>query len=284
MFPRLTFPLKLLKPTAIYVVVWALCLADWMWARSSETWRVWPEGIWFALSLPLTAYWIAWSGWLWRMEGDEFVVPPLGGATKSDDAEDRLKAELRTDDSAFLVRRNLVWSVSTIFLWQASVFFADVLDLPATRVGLATWGMWSLYFLGMVWVVWAVERASHFYETRRYERRRREQSEAIEFARAAHRATHDDDVDDERVHNPLDPHAWYFGRRSRKLNQSLTWISAYSVCFSIAFLVFTQIGGCSDIYEMPAGGGQQAQIAQAVKIQKVIKKKFVVNQIGRAHV
>src|SRR5712691_4925057 len=259
MFPCLTFPPKLIKQTAIYVAVWVLCLADWMWGRSLETWwRAWPEGLWFALSVPLSAYWIAWAGWLSRLD-------------------DAIETASAADDSSFLIRRNLVWSVAAIFLWQVSVFFADALDLPHARVGLATWGTWSLFFLGLVWVVWFVERASRFYEERRYERRRHEQWEAIEFGRSAHRATHDDDADDERVHNPLDPHAWYYGRRSRKLNQSLTWMSAYSLCFSIAFLVFTQIGGCSDIYEMPAGGGQQAQIAQAVKIQKIIKKKFVVN-------
>ncbi len=43
-------------------------------------------------------------------------------------------------------------------------------------------------------------------------------------------------------------------------------------------MVMSQIRGCSEIYEMPAGGGKaNAQIAQAVKIQKVIKKKFVIN-------
>ncbi len=276
MFPRLTFPAKLVKQTAIYVAVWVLCLTDWMWGRSIETWwRAWPEGIWFALSVPLSAYWIAWAGWLCRMEdGDNAslnalrrIAGDVGPAT----------SEQPSDESAFLIRRNLVWSVAAIFLWQVSVFFSDALDLPHARVGLATWGTWSLFFLGLVWVVWFVERASRFYEEQRYERRRREQSAAIEFARSAHRATHDDDADDERVHNPLDPHAWYYGRRARKLNQSLTWMSVYSLCFSIAFLVFTQIGGCSDIYEMPAGGGQPAQIAQAVKIQKIIKKKFVVN-------
>ena len=31
------------------------------------------------------------------------------------------------------------------------------------------------------------------------------------------------------------------------------------------------------MYEMPAGGGQQKTVAQTVKIQKVIRKKFVVN-------
>jgi len=251
MFPHLTFPPKLLKQTAIYVAVWLLCLADWMWGRSIETWwRAWPEGIWFALSVPVSVCWLSWAGW---------------------------KCGTEQDRSTFLVRRHLVWSVVAVFAWQLAVFFADACDLHAARVALASWGVWSFYFLGMLWVVWFVERASHFYEEQRYQRLRQANPQAFEFARSGHRTTHDDEPDAVRVQNPLDPHAWYFGRRSRKLNQSLAWMSGYSICFLLAFLVFTQMGGCTDIYEMPAGGGQQAQIAQAVKIQKVIKKKFVVN-------
>ena len=288
MFPRLTFPPKLLKQTAIYVAVWCLCLADWMWGRSIETWwRAWPEGLWFLLSLPLSAYWIAWAGWLCRLDaGDDASLDALLKLVKemptrfrhsSDDQKTAASSSHSFDESAFLIRRHLVWSVSSIFLWQLGVFLADAGDLHALRAGLATWGTWTLYFLGIVWVMWFVERASHYYEERRYERQRAERSDGFDVLRSAHRATHDDEVEDKRTHNPLDPHAWYYGRRSRKLNQSLAWMSGYSVCFVLAFLVFTQMGGCSDIYEMPAGGGQQAQIAQAVKIQKIIKKKFVVN-------
>lgn len=163
MFPHLTFPAKLVKQTTIYVAVWVLCLTDWMWGRSIETWwRAWPEGIWFALSVPLSAYWIAWAGWLCRLEdGDNANLVALR----------RIAGEISTatfdqhaDESTFLIRRNLVWSVAAIFLWQVSVFFADALDLPHARVGLATWGTWSLFFLGLLWVVWFVERASKIYE------------------------------------------------------------------------------------------------------------------------
>ena len=42
-------------------------------------------------------------------------------------------------------------------------------------------------------------------------------------------------------------------------------------------MILSQIGGCQRLYEMPAGGGQQKTIAQTVKIQKVIRKKYIVN-------
>ena len=279
MFPRWQFPVKLLRLTAIYSAVWLLCVADWMWGRSLETWwRAWPEGLWFGLSLPLAAYWIAWAGWLSCMdEGDAAVRQSIEASAAEPPAAASALSDVEHDRTAFLVRRNLVWSVASIFLWQLAVFMTDAAGLPHARVGLATWGTLGLFFLGLVWLVWLVEQASRHYEELRYQRQQHEQPAAFDFARAGHRATHDEEAETERIHNPLDPHAWYFGRRARKLNQSLAWLSSYSLCFLIAFLIFTQIGGCSDIYELPAGGGQQAQIAQAVKIQKVIKKKYVVN-------
>ena len=76
----------------------------------------------------------------------------------------------------------------------------------------------------------------------------------------------------------LDLDAWYYGQRGKKLNQSLTALAAYSLCFLIAATLLSQLSGCSEIYEMPAGGGQQQTLAvQTVKLQKVIKKKFVIN-------
>jgi hypothetical protein len=289
MFPRLTFPPKLTRQTGMYLAVWLLCLGDWMWGRSLDVWwRAWPEGLWFSLSVPLAAYWIAWAGWLCRLEegeqaslsalrqmlGDLKSVSHRLEALASSSADELERSAAR---SAFLVRRHLVWSLSAVFLWQFAVFITDAADWHQARVNLATWGTVALFFLGLVWVVWIVERGSQFYEQRRYERLQANRGQELDFLRSAHRATRDDEAGEERVHNPLDPHAWYFGRRQRRLNQSLSWLTAYSFCFMIAFLVFTQIGGCSDLYELPAGGGQQAQIAQAVKIQKIIKKKFVVN-------
>lgn len=79
------------------------------------------------------------------------------------------------------------------------------------------------------------------------------------------------------IRNPLDQEAWYYGERGNKLNQSIAAVSAYSLAFLLAVMLFGQIGGCQEIYEMPAGGGKQTQIAQQVKIQKVVKKKFVIN-------
>ena len=76
----------------------------------------------------------------------------------------------------------------------------------------------------------------------------------------------------------------------------------------MVFLLLTSMRGCQQIYELPSGGGEPKTIAQPIKIQKVIRKKYIVNpyssilfnerkiddiklqlteitkQIGRAHV
>ena len=62
--------------------------------------------------------------------------------------------------------------------------------------------------------------------------------------------------------NPLDQNAWYYGQHSRKLNQSVTALVSYSFAFALTFLLLGQLGGCSEIYEMPAGGGEQQQPAE----------------------
>ena len=77
--------------------------------------------------------------------------------------------------------------------------------------------------------------------------------------------------------NPLDQNAWYYGQHSRKLNQSVAALVSYSFAFALTFLLLGQLGGCSEIYEMPSGGGEQQQIVQQVKVQKVIKRKYIVN-------
>jgi hypothetical protein len=113
----------------------------------------------------------------------------------------------------------------------------------------------------------------------KYERQLKQQSaEAIEFTSAHDRpwwVEADPPVD--YTWNPLDADAWYYGKSQKRLNQSVSALVSYSVFFLAVSIALTRIGGCEEIYEMPAGGGEQAQIAQKMKVQKVIKKKFVIN-------
>lgn len=161
-------------------------------------------------------------------------------------------------------------SVAFIVLWQLTVFVCGLADLPVARIYAARVGVTGLFCLGLGWVIWGVEQASA-----RYEATRRKRRSAALFSRGAQ--TEFEDSPARRTSNPLDSAAWYYGRRVPKLNQSVTVLASYCTLFMLLFLVCSQIGGCKEIYEIPAGGGEQQTIAQTVKLQKVIKKKFVIN-------
>lgn len=169
------------------------------------------------------------------------------------------------------VRYSAIASVAFIPLWLFSVYGLDLIEAAGLRAWAARCGTATAYFIGLCWVVWGIEKAARRFELERFERRHR-RDEASLLAAAGNQPD-----DEEKVSHPLDPEAWYYGKKSKRLNQSLAAFMSYSLVFFIAFIVMTQMGGCQELYEMPAGGGEQKQIAQVVKVQKVIRKKFVVN-------
>ncbi len=157
-------------------------------------------------------------------------------------------------------------SILYVVWWQLAVTTADTMIWDTLRANLARYGTAGLFLIGLAWVVWFVDRVASRIEAKRIALR----LEAAEQTRGRPAVP-------SRTWNPFDPEACYYGRRSRKLNQSLTTFMTYSFVFALVFLLLSQMRGCEEIYEMPAGGGQQKAIVQTVKIQKVIRKKFVVN-------
>ncbi|TWU26633.1 hypothetical protein Pla52o_04860 [Novipirellula galeiformis] len=180
-------------------------------------------------------------------------------------------------------RRYLVASVIYVLWWHLALLILDLLVWDAARASLARVGMGALFFIGLMWVVWGIERASTFYA----------QTPLPE--------------DGKRIWNPLDLRAWFYAvqwwppplgnllslirhpnrvaswkpsMRNRKLDQSFVALLSYSFAFLLLSLLFSQLRGCREIYEMPAGGGEQKQLAQVVKIKKVIRKKYVVNPLS----
>ncbi|MEX1232056.1 MAG: DUF4159 domain-containing protein [Planctomycetaceae bacterium] len=153
--------------------------------------------------------------------------------------------------------RTLNLQLSALFLvtWPFLVWATDVLDYREASAVLARWGTGGVFVLGLAWFVWVMERASQRFEEMRTQR----------------------ESQPPRSWHPLDVRAWYYGRRSPKLRQSLAGLLGYSLMFLAVLVLFSQISGCQEIYEMPAGGGVQQTIAQTIKVQKVIKKKYVVN-------
>ena len=82
--------------------------------------------------------------------------------------------------------------------------------------------------------------------------------------------------ENKRVLNPLNLAACFYRKAYRKLDQSLFTFLSYTAMFLLSFFLLTNLAGCREIYEMPAGGGEQKQ-KQVVKIQKIIEKKIVIN-------
>ena len=168
----------------------------------------------------------------------------------------------------------VVGSLAYVPLWAGSVVIADWLVWDGLRDTLAQCGLSGLYLIGLLWLIWGLERATQHYEARRA--RERAAAGGVEAAQPNILL---ETMSGRPVNNPLDPSAWYYGQRSRKLNQSITALMSYSGLFSLLVMLVTQLQGCQEIYEMPAGGGknQPQSMSQAVKIQKVIKRKYVIN-------
>ena len=81
----------------------------------------------------------------------------------------------------------------------------------------------------------------------------------------------------QRVWNPLDQAAWYYGRNNRKLNQTIVVLLAYSLVFFVLVEVIGQLRTRRDSYELPGGGGQAKALPQTIRVQKVVRTRYVVN-------
>ncbi|MFN0196648.1 MAG: DUF4159 domain-containing protein [Planctomycetaceae bacterium] len=161
-------------------------------------------------------------------------------------------------------------SVLYVMIWPLLVWGADAAELREASAQFAQWGTGGIFTIGLAWFVWWLEIAGQRFELQRKTREEDKGSPTSDPER-------DKDTSAQRVWHPLDLRAWYYGSRSPRLNQSLTGLMGYSLAFMLILMSFSQISGCQELYEMPAGGGVQQTLAQTVRVQKVIKKKFVVN-------
>lgn len=145
-------------------------------------------------------------------------------------------------------KKRAVWSLSIFPVWQLLVYLTHILGADILSHRLQWLGSSLVFFTGLSWVVWWVDRAS----------RRHRQNRS------------------RKIWHPLNLSAWYYQGRSPKLRQSLATILTYSLGFFLCFMILSQFRGCS-LYEAPAGGGEVAQITQVVKLQKVERRKYVIN-------
>jgi len=232
--------------TAGVAVAWLAATADWLWLRqlAESSAVILQHGV-FALA-GVTA--IAWLIAGYRRDG---------------------------------VQRYGIWSLAYLPLWQVAVYLADTLGLHGARVWLAQAGLLALFALGLLWVVWGMEQAARYYQRQRYAAQSAGQTPVFvspgRLRASAAMAGAAVAAPPQRIWNPLDLGAWYYGEQSGRLRQSTAGLCSYTLVFCFVVFLFSQIGGCQEIYEMPAGGGQQQQLAQQVQVQKVIRRKYVIN-------
>lgn len=164
------------------------------------------------------------------------------------------------------------WSFAFLVGWQAAMFMADALLWNALRAYLARWGTLALFFIGLAWVIWLVHKSARRYRKRRNAAQQQDLLQPFAFLQS------EPTFLEPFVWNPLNPKAWYYGReKNRELNQSIYTLASYTLTFALVLLILTNIRGCKESYDLPSGGGQEKTIAQTVKIQKIIRKKYVIN-------
>ena len=156
---------------------------------------------------------------------------------------------IRRHRHSSLVVRRAVLSITYLPVWQLAAHlplhtFSYSLSSTITQIGTA-----GAFFLGLGWAVWWIDR-----ETKRAP----------------------DPNPKKAIWDPRQLVAWYFGSKNNKLRQSTFTLLTYTFFFGTMALILTRLSGCS-IYESPIGGGEETQLKQLVKIQKVINKRYVIN-------
>ncbi len=150
------------------------------------------------------------------------------------------------------VPRRAAATLAFPFVAQWCVFAFAALGQPALARLVSQASILTLFVVGLAWAVWLVERRSR----------------AHALSTANVRA---------RIWNPLDLAAWYYRPHGARLDQSAATFVGYTLAFFLVALLLSRLSGCREIYEMPAGGGEEMRIRQIVQIQKVIEKKYVIN-------
>ena len=176
----------------------------------------------------------------------------------------------------------IIASVAVVFIWPFPVFAFSSLGFNGLAQAFANVGIVTVFIIGLLWTVWGVDRGSKRFMQQRLASQPAGASPGAKLQVLPTAVTMDGGAASmvalaRPTWNPIDLAAWYYGRRSPKLNQSISTIFGYTIAFVLLVYLFNLLGGCKEIYEMPAGGGEEKPKVQVVKIQKVIRRKFVIN-------
>ena len=156
---------------------------------------------------------------------------------------------IRHHKHSSIITRRTILSISYLPTWQLLAHLPLLNHSYSLATSIVQFGSVGAFFIGLAWAVWWIDS-----ETKRIP----------------------DSPSTKRIWDPRHLVAWYFGKKNQKLRQSFFTLASYTFIFAgIAFLL-TRFTGCS-LYESPLGGGEETQLKQVVKIQKVIDKKFVIN-------
>ncbi len=176
------------------------------------------------------------------------------------------------------LERNQALTLACAAVWPASLAGAQALHANSLYHSIGTFGSWGLFVVGLLWTIWYVEQASREFELAR--RGVTGRVDALQMVIVGPAGTLG-----APIWNPLDPAAWYYGHQHQKLRQSTIVLAAYSLVFVAAGALLALLTGRTELYELPGGGGgggaaggaQQQAMARAVRVQKVVKKKFIIN-------
>jgi hypothetical protein len=142
-----------------------------------------------------------------------------------------------------------VLTVAYLPAWQLLAFAPLLFSAYGLSASLAAAGAFGAFFIGLAWAVWWIDLES--------KRNPTPESKQLQW-------------------DPRRLAAWYFGNRNPKLRQSVFTLVTYTGLFFMTAFFLTRLSGCA-IYEAPAGGGEEMQLRQVVKIQNVVKKNYVIN-------
>ncbi len=180
------------------------------------------------------------------------------------------------------VRRLLVFSLSFFPIWLFLVFALNEMGggepWGTLRSYSATGGIFLAFLIGLAWLTWFVERQSRIFQLVRL--KKAEGASRVGPLQAMHSSVALPGSGS-RVWDPFDMDAWYYGRKRQKLRQSVSVTFGYLVFFLLVVFLLLQLSGCRELYEMPAGGGEQKPNQPVVKVQKVIKKKIIFNPLSK---
>jgi hypothetical protein len=239
-------PTSLRLPLAIsiaWAVPWLYLWLDWL---AFHQWSAFERWIGFGLGLLLAVWWL-----------------------------NRVRKETRKI-------RFLTYSLCFFPVWQFALFAIRVLGSSPAWESLSIYvyrgGLFVGFSIGLGWLSWLTEKKSRASQKRRmnvgHERQPVGPLHAMHLSLAG-------PVEGSKVWNPLDMDAWYYGKQRQKLRQSTTVLVAYFTFFVLLIILLLQISGCKELYEMPAGGGEQKPNKPVVKVQKVIKKKIIFNPLSK---